>query len=82
MLLEFLVEIPEVPEAQSLVTSASISHGKWKNRDFFFRKSHGFPRYMAAPEGEAIHLLAVAAATKRLSLPDFRGEGGGLGSQE
>ena len=37
---------------------------------------------MAAPEGEAIHLLAVAAATKRLSLPDFRGEGGGLGSQK
>lgn len=37
----------------------------------------GFP-YTAAPDGEAIHLLAVAAATKRLSLPDFRGEGSGL----
>ena len=36
-----------------------------------------FP-YTAAPDGEAIHLLAVAAATKRLSLPDFRGEGSGL----
>ena len=46
-------------------------------RHFPWDSPLGFP-YTAAPDGEAIHLLAVAAATKRLSLPDFRGEGSGL----
>ena len=64
-------EMLEVPVATLVVKSTIFP---W---EFPWDSPIGFP-YTAAPDGEAIHLLAVAAATKRLSLPDFRGEGSGL----